>query len=591
MDKWDLGFLYKDEEAFESDLKKGQELPGKFKALEGKLGTKEGLKAYLNLNIEAELLFNRLYSFAAHRSDLNKKDVHNAEAEARVANVLNDLNSASSYADPEILAAGKDFVEIFLKENPEYSQFDFYFEKLFRGAKYILDAKSEGLLSHYAPLSDEGGNLYSMLTVADGRPENVTLSTGEEVTVTQASWVSLVTDAKNPEDRKTIFEALYKHYDECKNAYGEIYQTSLKSELANMKARGYDSILQSHLYRNAIPETVYTTLIEAAHEGSDQLKRYYELRRKYLGLEKHRSYDRFIQLATSDKKYTYQEAKEMFYASLEKFPKDYQEKAREVLKDGFVDVYPQDGKRSGAYSSGGANIHPFILLNYAGTLDDCFTVAHEAGHSIHTLYSMESQPLMKSNYTIFVAEIASTFNEHNLLDYLLEGKSLTTEEKIMLLQKEIDEICGTFYRQTLFAEYELIMAKKAEAGEPVNYRVCSDVMKKLYEEYYGIDIEEEVYKPLVWAYIPHLFYTPFYVYQYATSFTASMELYSNVKKGISGAFDRHISLLKSGGSDYPVEQVKAAGVDLTKRESYKAVTERMKELLDRLEGLLFPSGN
>ncbi len=586
MDKWNLNLIYPTEEAFEEDLKKAASLMGRYAALKGHLKEEEGFKSYLDLSRETELLFNRLYMFAAHRSDLNKKDVKNAEAEAKVEHLLYELNSAASYAEPEILEGGKDFVDAFFKKYPEYKEFDFAYEKLFRGQKYVLDEKSEKLLSYYAALAEEGGNLYSNLAVADYTPSKAKLEDGSEVSVTQSSWVSLVSKAKSAKDRQTIFEALYKHFDQNKNTYGEIYSTALKAQVASVKARGYDSVLQSHLYGNAIPEKVYRTLIEAAHEGASELHRYYEMRRKYLGLEKHRSYDRFLELADSDKKYTYEEAKDMFFASLNNMPTDFKEKAHEVLKEGYVDVYPSDGKRTGAYSSGGANIHPFILLNFEGTLDDCFTVAHESGHSIHTLYSMESQPLMKSSYTIFVAEIASTFNEHNLLDYLLEKGTLSKQEQIKLLQKEIDEICGTFFRQTLFAEYELLMAEKAEKGEPINYDVCSKTMVDLYKLYYGIDITEEVYKPLVWAYIPHLFYTPFYVYQYATSFTASMLLYSRVKKKEAGAIDDYIGLLKSGGSDYPVEEVKAAGVDLTDKASYEAVTSRMKELLDRLETLL-----
>ncbi|MBQ2070574.1 MAG: oligoendopeptidase F, partial [Bacilli bacterium] len=209
-----------------------------------------------------------------------------------------------------------------------------------------------------------------------------------------------------------------------------------------------------------------------------------------------------------------------------------------------------------------------------------------SGHSIHTLYSEESQPLMTQDYTIFVAEIASTFNEHNLLDYFLSSGTLSKQDQIFLLQKSIDEICSTFYRQTLFGHYEYLVAKKVEAQEPINYEVLNEVMVDLYKKYYGIDISEEVYKPLVWAYIPHLFNSPFYVYQYATSFTSSMLIYQNVKEGKPGAFEKHIGLLRSGGSDYPVEQVKKAGVDLTTKEPYLAVVNRMKFLVDRLEKLL-----
>ena len=246
----------------------------------------------------------------------------------------------------------------------------------------------------------------------------------------------------------------------------------------------------------------------------------------------------------------------------------------------------QDGKRTGAYSSGVCNFHPFILLNYSNTLSDVFTVAHEAGHSIHSLYAGDAQPPMLQDYTIFVAEIASTFNEHNLLDYLMSTGKLSKEEQIMLLQKAIDSIMSTFYRQTLFAEYELTASRMKEQDMPINHEVLSNIMIDLYKKYYDLDITEEKVKKYVWAYIPHLFGTPFYVYQYATSFAASFKIYQDVKENKPDAFERYTNLLKAGGSKYPVDEAKDAGVDFTKRETFEAVTKRMTELVDMLEKLL-----
>ena len=277
---------------------------------------------------------------------------------------------------------------------------------------------------------------------------------------------------------------------------------------------------------------------------------------------------------------------ELFFASIKHLPAHFQDKAHEVLKEGFVDVYESDGKRSGAYSSSQANLHPYILLNYSNTLDDVFTLAHEAGHSIHTMYAQECQPARLQGYTIFVAEIASTFNEHMLLDYLLKSTSLTNEEKMILLQKQIDEIVGTFYRQTLFAQYELEVSKLIENNQPLNHEVLSSIMVKLYKDYYDMDIEKEEVKKYVWAYIPHLFYTPFYVYQYATSFAASLAIYENVKSNKEGALENYIKMLSMGGSTYPVDIVKVAGVDLTKVDAFKAVVNRMDELVSELEALL-----
>ncbi len=353
-----------------------------------------------------------------------------------------------------------------------------------------------------------------------------------------------------------------------------------------MKARGYSSILSEHLSGNAIPESVFMNLVEVASTHAEPLHRYYKIRAKALGLEKHRSYDRFMPLAKSDKHYTYEEAKNLFFASISSFPQDFQDKAHEVLKPGYVDVYPSSGKRSGAYSNGGSGVHPYILLNFVGNLEDVFTLAHESGHSIHTLYSEENQPKLKQGYAIFVAEIASTFNEHNLLDYLLSSDELNKDDKIVLLQKAIDQIVSTFYRQTLFGHYEYDIAKLAEEGKPINYSVLNEEMVKLYKTYYGIDITEEKVKPMVWAYIPHLFYTPFYVYQYATSFTSSMLIYEKVKKGEKNAFENYIKMLSAGGSDWPIEEVKIGGVDLTTKEPFLSVIHRMEELVDQLERLL-----
>ena len=588
MDKvWNLTHIYKTQEDFEKDLDYAKKviLPG-ITELEGKLKNEEDLVKYFDLERKANEVLNHLGRFASRRSDLDKKDVKNLSDLAKIDNLFNDFGSADSYSTPEILSLGKEHREKFFINHPEYKDFDFQVEKIFRGEKFTLPAVEERLLSYYAPLEGSGSSLYSQLSVGDYTPKKITLSSGKEVEVNRSNWTSLEGSLENPEDRKKVFLSLYSWYNEHKNTYGEIYNSVVQSELSERKARGYSSILQEHLYHNKIDESVFHNLVEAANENAEPLHKYYEIRRKYFGLDHHRSYDRFLSLAKSEKKYTYEEAKEIFFDSIKNYPEDYQKKAQDVLAEGYVDVYPRSGKRTGGYSSGSANVHPYILLNFNGDLEDVFTLAHEAGHSVHTLYSEEAQPLVKQDYTIFVAEIASTFNEHNLLDYFRKSKSLSKNDKIALLQKSIDQIVSTFYRQTLFAQYEYEISQKAERGEPINYQVLSDERTKLYKAYYGIDITEEELKPLVWAYIPHLFYTPFYVYQYATSFTASMLIYKNFRSGTKDAFDNYLKMLKSGGSRYPIEEVKLAGVDLTKKEAFSAVTGRRKELVEELDKLL-----
>lgn len=587
-DVWDVSHIYPTPKDFEDDLADFQNrLTPAVQGYEGKLSDDGELKAFLLLSREANVKLQKLYMYAECGSDLDKKDIKKAELVSKVQLAMQIYSQAASYSDPEILALGEDHVKAFLAAHPELSEYSLVLDQLFLQKAHVLGAEQEKLLSNYSPLLGEGSTLYSQLSVADYTPKKVKLSDGKLIEVNQSNWTSLIANAKSPEDRQAIFESLYTYYDEHKNVYGEIYNQVVQAELAEMHARGYSSILEEHLSGKKIPLEVFQSLIKVASENAAPLHKYLQIRAKYLGLKNVRSYDRFIQLAKSEHKYSYEEARDIFWASLQGFPTDFQAKAHEVLKEGYVDVYPHLGKRSGAYSNGTFNIHPYILLNFQGELDDCFTLAHESGHSIHTLYSEENQPLLKQDYTIFVAEIASTFNEHNLLDYLLSSGKLSKNDQIYLLQKAIDEIVATFYRQTLFGHYEYEIAKLAEAHQPINYQVLSNTMISLYKTYYGIDISQEKVKPLVWAYIPHLFYTPFYVYQYATSFTASMLLYDKVKAKEPGAFERYVGLLKSGSSDYPIAEVKAAGVDLTKEESFLSVTKRMSELVDKLEVLLF----
>lgn len=583
---WDLTYFFKDDNEFEQALSILPSFIEKLVLYKGKLCIEESFVEFIKIERDFDEALSKVYMYAHLKSDLNKKDVDALTKLNKVQMVLYNASSALSFADPEILSIGKDIIIGFIKKHAEIGEYEFVYEKLFRNNEHILSSKEEELLSYYSPLSSCGRELYSTLAVADSNPKEITLDSGEKVKVTQGNWSALIAESKSEEERKRIFEALYENFDLHKNTFATIYKAVLDSDKAKMQARNYSSSLEAHLFGNNIPLEVYYNLVEVASTYNQGVKKYIKLIEKYFGLSKYHTYDRFLDIATSDKKYSYLDAKEMFFASLKDFPEDFQSKAKEVLRDGFVDVLEKPGKRSGAYSSSQTNIHPFILLNHDFTLNSCFTVAHESGHSIHSLYAMEAQPGVLQDYTIFVAEIASTFNEHNLLDYLMNLPSVSKEEKIMCLQQAIMSILGTFYRQTLFAEYELEAHRLNESGSPINHEVLSDIMIKLYKKYYDIDITSEVYKKYVWAYIPHLFYTPFYVYQYATSFAASFKLYADVKNNVEGAFDRYIGLLKAGGSKYPMEEVKEAGVDFTKKDAFMAVVDRLDYLVDELEKLL-----
>lgn len=584
--KWDLTYHFKDKKEFEQALEKVTQIIDSLKDYEGRLHEEEAFVQYCLTMKRFEEEASRVYQYAALKSDLDKKDVESAADFNRCQLLFYTLSEVTSYVEPEIIAIGEEKIMNMLNKHKEIEEFRFSLQKLFRGSKHILDGKSEKLLSLFSPVTTSAGELYSSLAVGDGKSVDVKLKNKKIVTVTQGNYRALIASATEACDRKKIFEAVFQTFEEHKNIYAAIYNNVLQENKAETKARNYDSVLESYLYHNNIPTSVFFNLIEVAGKYNQSLKKYIQLRKKALHLKTYHTYDRFLELAHSNKEYTYEEAKELFFTSISKFPKDFQEKAHEVLKDGFVDVEERLGKRTGAYSSGVANLHPFILLNYDNTLDSVFTVAHEAGHSIHSMYAQEAQPTMLQDYTIFVAEIASTFNEHTLLDYFLTLPNATKEEKIMVIQKAIDEIVSTFYRQTLFAEYEYLANQIVSEGKPINHQVLSQIMIDLYQKYYGMDITKEEVKQYVWAYIPHLFYTPFYVYQYATSYAASFKIYKDVKENVKGAFDRYISLLKSGGSKYPVDQVLEAGVDFTKKDAYMAVVERMDTLVEELEKLL-----
>ncbi len=584
--KWDLTYHFKNDNEFEKAFNKTVSIIDKLASFKGKLGNESDFLSYFDLQKEFEETGLRVYQYASLSSDLNKKDSEKAARLQKVQLAFAKLQQAVSFEEPELIALGKEKVMSFIDNNKSLEEYRFAMEKLFRRQEHILDDNSEALLANYSQLSSAGKSLYSSLTVADIEGTDVMLDNGEIVTITNSNYRAFIQKSNSPEERKDIFEAVFNYYSDHKNTYANIYKTVLDADYARMKNRKYKTSLESYLFNNNIPTDVYLTLTKVARENTTAVKKYLKLRKEYLGLEKHYTYDRFLELAKSDKEYEFEEAKELFFNSIKDFPKDFQDKAKEVLRDGFVDVLEQPGKRTGAYSSSMPNMHPFILLNYDKTLSNVFTVAHEAGHSMHSMFASENQPTSLQNYTIFVAEIASTFNEHNLLDYIIKESKASKNEKIALLQTAIDDIMSTFYRQTLFAIYELESHKLIETDQPITADRLSKIMIDLYKEFYDIDITEENVKEFVWAYIPHLFYTPFYVYQYATSFAASLKIYENVKNKEKDAFEKYIGLLKSGGSDYPVKQALEAGVDLTKEDSFKAVVNRLEELVDELEVVL-----
>ena len=582
---WNLEVFYKNQKEFDDDVLKLEELISPLSLYKDKLHNKMKLNELYQKIEELQVVLYRIYSWAMLKHDVNLKNVEAANNYKKARGLYNKLSQTLSFINPELIKIGEKKISLFLKKDDFLKNYAFPFHQLFFTQKHILSDKEERILANFGPSTSVATDIYQSLSIIDAIDEKVTLSDGKVVTVTLSNYRSLIPEVKTAEDRALVFGAAYKRYRLNKNSYASVYNLVLQNLKSYYTSRGYQSALEAKLYGDNIPVSVFTNLKEVAYENVAPIKRYIELRKKHLKLDTYHTYDRFLKLANDNTKYPYETAKDMFFEAISSFSEEFVEHEQEALASGYVDVFPSDGKRTGAYSSGMYGQHPFILLNHDETLDSCFTVAHEAGHSAHTIFSNEHQPMATADYTIFVAEIASTFNEHLLLDCLL-SKAKSKEEKINLLESALDTIMGTFYRQTLFATYEYEANKLVEQDLPVNVESLSKIMIDLYQHYYDIDITKEDGKELVWAYIPHLFNSPYYVYQYATSYSASLKFYETVKKKVPNAMKNYLDLLKSGASDFSINLVAKAGVDLTSKDSFLAVINRFNELLDQLELVL-----
>lgn len=582
MSNWNLSPFYASETQWDEDFKVFQNEIPKLSQHKGTLHTKEGLKSFYEFEESLTKLFYRLYGYIHLKSDLNLKDQALQGKNQNMMSMIAKLNQLSSFVSPELIALGYDHVMSLLEGDKFLESYRFPLQKLFHQQAHVLDEAREGLLANFSAARRIPSTLHQALSIIDREDEVVTFKDGSTQKVGSSNWSSLIAKLPDAEDRKKVFEATFKRYYDNKSAYAATYQLVLMNLKASVESRGYSSALEAALFGNNIPVSVFHNLKDVAYEHTEPIKRYQNIRKKYLNLETYHSYDRFMTLVEDSNTYSYETAKSLFIDALEGYDPEFVANQKTALEDGFVDAYPKDGKRTGAYSSGLYGFHPYILLNHDDTLSSAMTLAHEAGHSAHTIFSNEAQPMAISDYTIFVAEIASTFNEQVLQDHMIKIAK-TKEDKIVLLETAINRIMATFYRQTLFATYEFEANEKMAKGEPITSNSLSQIMIDLYKHYYDIDIKEEVYKPYVWAYIPHLFHTPFYVYQYATSYAASFKIYSDVKAGKPGAMENYKKMLKSGGSQYPVDQAKLAGADLTTKEPFLAVVERLHTLLDELE--------
>ena len=583
--KWNLSDIYENYSAWEKDFEKVSELKKELAGFKGKFGNEGKLLEFFQKQEEMDKISYKLYRYPQLARDLNSSDKEAVEHLQKVQFLFAEISTELSWVNSE-LVDNRENIEKWI-EKKEFDDYRFGLKNLFRLQKHILEEKESKLLSYYSSFFSAPRSIYSEVTVTDVEWPQVTLSSGEKVDVTPANYSKILSTNRNQEDRKLMFQTFYTIYEKKKNTIAAIYNSILQKGIASKKAYNYDSFLLSHLESDNIPEEIYLNLVNTVKNNTKPLQRYLKLRKKILGLEKYYNFDGSINLIEFDKEYEYDDAKEIVLNSVAPLGKDYVEKMKKAISEGWLDVFEAKGKRTGAYSAGVYGVHPYMLLNYNKTLDSVFTLAHELGHTLHTLYSDENQPFSMADYTIFVAEVASTFNERLLLDYMLENTN-DPKERIALLEQEIGNIVGTFYFQALLADYEYQAHKLAEAGEPITAEVLSKIMEDLFDKYYGDIIEKDDLIYIFWARVPHFFNSPFYVYQYATCFASSAILYekminSSDESEKKQALDKYIQLLSSGGNDFPMEQLKKAGVDLSKIETIEAVAKQFDLLLDKLE--------
>ena len=583
--KWNLSDIYENYEKWNEDLAKMEKIQEELVKFKGKFDSKDKLLEFLKKQEESEKIAYKLYRYPQLARDLDSSDKEATENMQKIQFLFAKMGTELSWVNPELIE-NKENIEKWIQKK-EFSDYRFGLENLFRLQSHVLDEDKSKLLSYYSSYFSAPRSIYSEITVTDVDWPLIKLNNGEKIQATAANYSKVVSTNRNQEDRKLIFENYYGVFEKRKNTIAAIYNSILQKNVASSKAYNYKSFLSSALEDNNIPEDIYLNLINTAKENTAPLKRYIKLRKEILGLSEYHNYDGSINLVKFDKEYEYDDAKKIVLNSIEPLGKDYAKKMENAISQGWLDVFETQGKRSGAYSAGVYGVHPYMLLNYNKTLDSVFTLAHELGHTLHTLYSQENQPFSTSDYTIFVAEVASTFNERLLLDYMLE-KTQDPTEKIALLEQEIRNVTGTFYFQALLADYEYQAHKLAETGQPITADVLSKITEDLFYTYYGDEIEKDELLSIFWSRVPHFFNSPFYVYQYATCFASSAILYDKVIKdedenARKKALERYIELLSSGGNDFPMNQLKKAGVDLSKKSTIEAVSKQLDGLLDKLE--------
>lgn len=585
-DKWDLSSIFKSDDEWEEALKSLPAITQKVAAYKGKLGESdktllEALKAYE----QAQLKMETVYHYASLIHEANEDDSAATDKNGRALMAYTQMQSELSFIDPEIQAIDETKLRQWISQ-PEYADYKVFIEKNLHFKKYILSEKEERILSLQMQTAETPYTAFSVLTNVDINKTFGTVTVdGEEKPLTETTW-SVFLHSQDRKVREEAYKKFYAKFEEHQNSIAALYAGSVNQDIFSVRARGYDSSLHQALYGNKVPLSVYHNLIDCIHKNLDTLHEYYSLRKKVLGVKELRHWDVYVPLVKSvETKTSYEEAVEICRKALAPLGKEYTDRLCDGLLNGWADRYENVGKRSGAFSSGCYIGNPYILLNYKDdVIRDVFTMAHEGGHSMHSWYSVHNNPFMSYDYTIFEAEVASTFNEELVFKYLLENAK-SKEMKAYLLSMRADDILATLHRQTMFAEFELKAHEAVENGTPLTAELLRKIYRDLLELYFGPEMVFESNSDLEGLRIPH-FYTAFYVYKYATGISAALALAKRVTEGGEKEREDYFKFLKSGGSRYPIESLRVAGVDMESTEPVQAACDTFKAIVDELKQIL-----
>jgi oligoendopeptidase F len=588
--KWNLADIYPGVDAWRAEKTRvTAEIP-RVRAFAGTLGSSpQALAEALETMSRLDKELSRLYVYASMVADEDTRQSAPQGMQQEMQQIYAEFAAQASYIEPEILRVGAATVDRFLAAEPRLATYAFYLRDIGRRAAHTLSDAEEKILADAGPLAGSASNIYGILANADFPYPTITLSDGRRVKVDQAGYTELRT-LPNRQDRQAAMTAFFTALGSFTRTLGTTMNSSVQKALFYAKSRKYGSNLEATLDGPNIPVSVYTSLIDGVNESLPTFHRYLRLRKRMMGVSDDlHYYDLYAPLVASvDLKYTPEEAQQHVLASMAPLGADYQAVVRRAFSDRWLDWFPAEGKRSGAYSNGGAyDVHPYMLLNYQGQYNDVSTLTHELGHTMHSYYSNRTQPFHLSNYATFVAEVASTFNEALLVEYMLT-QIKDTPTRLALLGNYLEGIKSTVFRQTQFAEFELRMHEMGQRGEPITGDALARLYLDITRKYYGHDQNVVIVDDYIaheWSYIPH-FYRDFYVFQYATSFTAAEALSAKVLSGDEAAKQRYLTFLASGGSNYPVELLKEAGVDMTTAEPLDLTIRKMNQVMDEMERLL-----